>query len=59
MKLNKNYKFHLANGYSMPCIGLGTYRSISNESESMLLTEAIKCALKWGYRHIDTGSLIF
>jgi diketogulonate reductase-like aldo/keto reductase len=48
----KNKKIKLNNGYSIPCIGYGTYKEeVSNET-----VEAIKNAIKNGYRMIDTAS---
>ena len=43
----------LLNGISMPSIGFGTYK-LEDESETI---DAIKYALKVGYRFIDTASL--
>ena len=42
----------LLNGISMPSIGFGTYK-LEDESETI---DAIKYALKVGYRFIDTAS---
>ncbi|MFP4287438.1 MAG: aldo/keto reductase [Candidatus Izemoplasmataceae bacterium] len=44
-------KVTLNNGYEMPILGLGTFRS--KESEAY---EAVLHALKNGYRHIDTAA---
>lgn len=44
--------FTLHNGVAMPYLGLGTYQS-DNDQE---VIDAIKSALKIGYRHIDTAS---
>lgn len=43
----------LSNGVEMPYMGLGTYKV----DEGYELIEAIRTALKIGYRHIDTASL--
>lgn len=42
----------LSNGIIMPALGFGTYKT-GNEEETI---EAVKAALKVGYRHIDTAS---
>jgi len=42
----------LANGIEIPVVGLGTWQSKKNEAY-----EAVKSALKAGYRHIDTASI--
>jgi diketogulonate reductase-like aldo/keto reductase len=44
--------FTLHNGQSIPVIGLGTWQSQKNEAY-----EAVKHALKVGYRHIDTAMI--
>ena len=43
----------LLNGISIPSIGFGTYK-LEDESETI---DAIKYALKLGYRFIDTSSV--
>lgn len=45
--------FTLHNGVKMPYLGLGTYQS-DNDQE---VVDAVKTALKEGYRHIDTASV--
>lgn len=44
------HSFSLNNGTSIPAIGLGTWQSASQETSN-----AVKYALKQGYRHIDTA----
>lgn len=44
------HSFPLNNGSSIPAIGLGTWQSSSQETFN-----AVKHALKQGYRHIDTA----
>lgn len=51
LKENKG-TIKLYNGFTMPVIGLGTWR-LSGENAK----ESIKFALKEGYRHIDTATL--
>lgn len=43
--------FVLSNGVKIPCIGYGTWLT-TNEQAS----DAVKCALLTGYRHIDTAA---
>ncbi|WP_437371542.1 aldo/keto reductase [Maribacter litoralis] len=45
--------FELRNGVQMPYLGLGTYQS-DNDQE---VVNAIKSAIKIGYRHIDTAAI--
>ncbi|MGI9552564.1 MAG: aldo/keto reductase [Aurantibacter sp.] len=45
--------FELHNGVRMPYFGLGTYQS-DNDQE---VVDAVKFALDFGYRHIDTASI--
>ena len=42
----------LVNGVEIPVVGLGTWQSKKNEAY-----EAVKSALKAGYRHIDTAAI--
>ena len=51
MEYMKSYTI-LNNGVKMPLLGLGTYM-IENEEK---LINAVKGALRIGYRHIDTAS---
>ncbi len=43
----------LANGISMPIVGLGLYKSAPEQGEAY---NAVRCALDIGYRHIDTAT---
>ena len=45
-------KILMNDGYSIPCVGFGTYLSKSGQE----CYDAVKEALKVGYRHIDTAS---
>ena len=47
-------KISLNNGYSIPCIGFGTYKTPEEE-----VCDAVKTAVQAGYRHIDTASYYF
>lgn len=42
----------LHNGYSVPCVGFGTWQA----TEGVVAVDAVKKALELGYRHIDTAS---
>jgi diketogulonate reductase-like aldo/keto reductase len=42
--------FTLNNGWKVPAVGLGTFQS---ESDNSKVKDAVKLALKLGYRHID------
>ena len=42
----------LANGYQIPCVGLGTWKSPEDETTITAVREAVKA----GYRHIDTAA---
>ena len=44
-------QLQLHNGYRIPCIGYGTYKTKTGEA-----CEVIKTAVNAGYRHIDTAS---
>jgi diketogulonate reductase-like aldo/keto reductase len=44
-------KIKLNNGIEVPMIGFGTYRAEDKDS----LSRALKCAIRNGYRHIDTA----
>ena len=48
--LSKETRFALADGRGIPCIGFGTYQIKEEECEA-----PVTCALKLGYRHIDTA----
>ena len=45
--------YRLLNGIESPCIGFGTWQAPDGE----VATEAVKAALKAGYRHIDTAAI--
>lgn len=45
--------FVLSNGYKIPCIGLGTWQTPEGE----IAVQAIKSAVAYGYRHIDTAAV--
>ena len=45
--------FKLANGVTMPCIGLGTWQVPDDDG----LVRAIHSAIEIGYRHIDTAHI--
>lgn len=47
--------FILANGVKIPCIGFGTWKAQNGETA----VNAVKQALKTGYRHIDTAALYY
>ncbi len=50
--MDQNSFYTLANGVKIPVIGFGTWQSENGE----IATNAVKAALKIGYRHIDTAS---
>jgi alcohol dehydrogenase (NADP+) len=45
-----NTAIRLSNGIMMPFVGLGTWKSKPNE-----VKDAVYCAIKAGYRHIDAA----
>lgn len=45
-------KFILNNGYGIPCLGFGTYKT----PEGQVAVDTVKYALEQGYRHIDTAA---
>ena len=51
-KIDINTKVKLNNGVEMPILGLGTWQIHSREAEEVVL-----CALKAGYRLIDTAEI--
>ncbi len=46
-------KVILSNGYGIPCVGYGTYRT----PDGKVAEEAVKTALETGYRHIDAAAV--
>lgn len=44
-------KIKLSNGREMPCVGYGTW-----ESPDYVAETTVQCALKLGYRHVDTAA---
>lgn len=51
--LSDNYI--LSNGVKIPCVGFGTWKAPNGETA----VNAVKQALKAGYRHIDTAALYY
>lgn len=49
---NKTDTFKLSNGCSIPCIGLGTWKTPHGEGA----VSAVKAAVGMGYRHFDTAA---
>ena len=45
--------FELRNGYSIPCVGFGTWQTPDGEVAVNSVCEAVKA----GYRHIDTAAV--
>lgn len=45
--------FTLHNGYSIPCVGFGTWQTPDGETA----VQAVKSAIENGYRHIDTAAV--
>lgn len=45
--------FILSNGYKIPCIGFGTWQTPDGETA----VNAVKEAIKLGYKHIDTAAI--
>ncbi|EKV58270.1 aldo/keto reductase [Brachyspira hampsonii] len=45
--------FTLSNGYKIPCIGFGTWQAPDGETA----VNAVKEAIKLGYKHIDTAAI--
>jgi len=52
-KLDLGSKAKLNNGVEMPLLGLGVYQSPAGR----ITQDAVKFALKIGYRHIDTARI--
>ncbi|MCM1337920.1 MAG: aldo/keto reductase [Candidatus Amulumruptor caecigallinarius] len=46
------HEYTLSNGVKIPSIGFGTWQAPDGD----VATEAVKCALRSGYRHIDTAA---
>ena len=54
MKFNQlTDSFTLSNGYQIPCVGFGTWRTPDGETAVMCVKEALKV----GYRHIDAAAI--
>lgn len=51
--MNVQDKLMLKNGYGIPCVGYGTYRT----PDGSVATLAVKTALELGYRHIDAAAV--
>lgn len=47
----RDTKFKLNTGAQIPAIGFGTWQ------DAKVQVEAVSCALKLGYRHIDTAAM--
>lgn len=45
--------FKLANGYTIPCVGFGTWQTPDGETA----VSSVKAAIEAGYRHIDTAAI--
>ena len=45
--------FVLSNGYPIPCVGFGTWQTPDGD----IATNAVKCAIQSGYRHIDAAAV--
>ena len=45
--------FILSNDLNIPCVGFGTWQAADGE----VATEAVRSALKAGYRHVDTAAI--
>lgn len=45
-------RYKLSDGYEIPCVGFGTYLSENGQE----CYDAVRTAIKTGYRHIDTAS---
>ncbi len=54
VKLEQIKSITFSNGINFPMVGLGTFRTADDKQS---LKNAIKYALKIGYRHIDGGIL--
>ena len=47
--------FVLSNGVKIPCVGFGTWKIPGDET----VVNAVKEAIKAGYRHVDTAAIYF
>lgn len=48
-----NKDFELTNGVRIPSVGFGTWQT----PDGAMAIEAVQCAIRTGYRHIDTAAV--